>query len=87
LWDLGEFDQKGTTRSKWGSFADLQELAKIAQNENVLLYFDAVLNHKAAADEKEKCKAIEVDWEGTQVFFWRGTNDRPNQDSWRGDSD
>ena len=64
MWDLGEFDQKGTTRTKWGSHGDLMNLVKVAQDNNVLLYFDAVLNHKASADETEKCRAIPVDWDG-----------------------
>ena len=64
LWDLGEFNQKGTTRTKWGSYDDLKKLVGVAQSNHVLLYFDAVLNHKAAADEKENCRAIIVDWDG-----------------------
>ena len=64
MWDLGEFNQKGTTRTKWGTHDDLMNLAKVAENHNVLIYFDAVLNHKAAADETEKCRAIQVQWDG-----------------------
>jgi alpha-amylase len=58
LWDLGEFDQKGTTRTKWGTMDDLNNLVKVSGEKNILIYFDAVLNHKAAADETEKCRAI-----------------------------
>jgi alpha-amylase len=39
-------------------------LVKIAQDKNMLIYFDAVLNHKAAADDTEKCRAIQVEWDG-----------------------
>lgn len=67
LWDLGEFDQKGTVRTKWGSREDLKALEKVAQDNEVLLYFDAVLNHKANADETEKCRAIKVDWDGISL--------------------
>jgi alpha-amylase len=65
LWDLGEFDQKDTTRTKWGSYEELKDLSNKAQEKNIHLYFDAVLNHKAAADETEKCRAIVCDWDGT----------------------
>jgi alpha-amylase len=58
----------------------LKALVKVAQDSNVLLYFDAVLNHKAAADEKEKCMAIEVDWDGYSSK--RGVKDRSYQDYW-----
>ncbi|KAF2665293.1 thermostable alpha-amylase [Microthyrium microscopicum] len=61
LWDLGEFDQKNSIRTKWGSKEDLLALSKKAHDLNVGLYWDAVLNHKAGADNLEKCRAIEVD--------------------------
>jgi len=61
LYDLGEFDQKGSKATKWGSKEELMKLSKKAQELGVGLYWDAVLNHKAAADNKEKCMAIEVD--------------------------
>jgi len=69
LWDLGEFDQKGTTRTKWGSYEDLMNLSKLAHDEKMGIYLDAVLNHKAAADEREKCKAIVCDWDGIFHVF------------------
>jgi len=61
LYDLGEFDQKGTTATKWGSKEELIALGRKAKDLNMGLYWDAVLNHKAGADDKEKCKAQEVD--------------------------
>jgi alpha-amylase len=64
LWDLGEFSQKGTTRTKWGTFEELRNLAAIAKDKNMNLYFDAVLNHKAGADDTEKCMAIVCDQNG-----------------------
>src|ERR1700753_4292540 len=60
LWDLGEFDQKGTVRTKWGSKDDLMALANKAKEIGVGLYWDAVLNHKAGADSIEKCQGVEV---------------------------
>lgn len=65
LYDLGEFDQKGQVETKWGNKEQLLKLSKEAQNVGVGLYWDAVLNHKASADHKEKCKAVEVDNNGT----------------------
>jgi alpha-amylase len=60
LWDLGEFDQKGTVRTKWGSKDDLMTLSHKAKELGVGLYWDAVLNHKAGADKTEKCQVVEV---------------------------
>lgn len=61
LYDLGEFDQKGGVRTKWGSKEELMTLSNKAQELGVGLYWDAVLNHKAGADKKEKAIAVEVD--------------------------
>ncbi|KAK9363108.1 glycoside hydrolase superfamily [Lipomyces starkeyi] len=67
LWDLGEFDQKGSVPTKWGDKDDLVRLAHNAEKAGVLLYADAVLNHKAAADETERCRVAEVDPESMSV--------------------
>lgn len=61
MYDLGEFDQKGSVRTKWGTKDDLLELSKKSKDQGIGLYWDAVLNHKAAADKKEKVTVVEVD--------------------------
>lgn len=54
LWDLGEFDQQGTIRTKYGTKEELlKALASLHQNE-MRVYFDAVLNHRFGADETEE---------------------------------
>lgn len=64
LYDLGEFDQKGGKPTKWGPKEELLELTKAAKDIGIGIYFDAVLNHKAGADHKEKCRVIEVKEDG-----------------------
>ncbi|EAA33974.3 glycoside hydrolase family 13 protein [Neurospora crassa] len=61
LYDLGEFDQKGSVATKWGTKAQLLELARKGKEYGVGLYWDAVLNHRFGADHRERCKAVEVD--------------------------
>ncbi|EON96281.1 putative alpha-amylase protein [Phaeoacremonium minimum UCRPA7] len=80
LYDLGEFDQKGTTVTKWGSFEELMKLAETAKKTGVGLYWDAVLNHKFAADHKEKCLAQEVDQDDRTKFV----SDKYEIDAWVG---
>ncbi|KAG9246023.1 glycoside hydrolase superfamily [Calycina marina] len=63
LYDLGEFDAKGGVGTKWGTKDDLVKMVKKANEIGVGIYWDAVLNHKAAADHKEKCRVQEVDEE------------------------
>ncbi|RVX66773.1 hypothetical protein B0A52_08966 [Exophiala mesophila] len=61
LWDLGEFEAKGSRRTKWGVREELDDLCKEANRLGIAVLWDAVLNHKAAADGKETSNGIKVD--------------------------
>jgi Alpha amylase, catalytic domain len=65
LYDLGEFQQKDSKATKWGTKDDLVEMTEMAAKCGVGVYWDAVLNHKAAADFSEPCYAVKVDPQGT----------------------
>lgn len=60
LYDLGEFDQKGTVRTKYGTKQELKEMIDELHKNKISVYLDAVMNHKAGADRTEKCMAREV---------------------------
>lgn len=60
LYDLGEFDQHGEVRTKYGTKDDYLALINALKEEDIATYADVVLNHKAAADEKETCLAVKV---------------------------
>jgi alpha-amylase len=61
LYDLGEFDQRGSVPTKWGTKDDLLALCAAAHELGVDLYFDAVLNHRCGGDDKQVVHAVEVD--------------------------
>ena len=61
LYDLGEFDQKGNVRTKYGTRAQLEGMIQALHDQGVQVYGDIVLNHKAGADEAEVFQAIKVD--------------------------
>nr|EAQ71557.1 hypothetical protein MGCH7_ch7g964 [Pyricularia oryzae 70-15] len=61
LYDLGQFDQKGSRATKWGPRTDLDELVRAAGDAGIEILFDAVLNHKAGADSTERVLATRVD--------------------------
>lgn len=61
LYDLGEFDQKGTVKTKYGSKEELLAAMGICTQNGVAVYVDLVMNHKAGADETERFQVIEVD--------------------------
>lgn len=69
LWDLGEFDQKESRSTKWGSREDLDELIGFARECGIDVIWDAVINHKQAGDRVEDgIWAVEVDPEGMSSF-------------------
>lgn len=61
LFDLGEFNQKGIIRTKYGTKQELIEAVSACHNFGINVYVDVVMNHKAGADETELFKVIEVD--------------------------
>lgn len=61
LWDLGEFDQKGTVRTKYGTKKELLEAIDELHKNDVKVYADVVLNHKGNADFEEEFMARMVD--------------------------
>ncbi len=62
LYDLGEFNQKGTVRTKYGTKADYESLIATLHDNGIQVYADVVLNHKGGADATEIVKAQEMNW-------------------------
>lgn len=61
LYDLGEFDQKGTVRTKYGTLEELREAIDALHEVGIKVYADVVMNHKAGADFSEEFLAVQVD--------------------------
>nr|WP_199308053.1 MULTISPECIES: alpha-amylase [unclassified Leptolyngbya] len=61
MFDLGEFDQKGTVRTKYGTKEEYVAAIKAAKAAGVRVYADVVLNHKLGADELEEVEATPYD--------------------------
>lgn len=66
LFDLGEFDQKGTVPTKYGTKEQYLNSCKTLQENGISVIADIVLNHKAGGDEKEKFHAVKVNPENRQ---------------------
>src|SRR6266540_5568724 len=62
LFDLGEFDQKGSVATKYGSKAELHAALGALQAQGLAVYADIVFNHKNGADATEEVRAQPVDW-------------------------
>ncbi|GJE88650.1 alpha-amylase [Phanerochaete sordida] len=61
LWDLGEFDQKGTVATRWGTKEELVQAIATAKAHDIDVLIDAVLNHKLGADRPEAFQAVQVE--------------------------
>ena len=63
LFDLGEFDQKGSVRTKYGTKDEFIEATKALHDRGVQFIVDFVFNHKAGGDESEHIQVVKVDEE------------------------
>jgi alpha-amylase len=58
IFDLGEFDQKGSVRTKYGTKDEYVNAIKTAKEAGINIYADIVLNHKLGGDKEEETNAI-----------------------------
>ena len=58
LYDLGEFDQRGTVATKYGTRAAYLAAIEALHQVGIQVYADGVLNHKMGGDQPETFKAI-----------------------------
>lgn len=59
LYDLGEFDQKGSVQTKYGTKDEFIKAIQAAHDQGMAVYADIVLDHKMGADGTEIVKAEE----------------------------
>ena len=62
LYDLGEFNQKGTIKTKYGSKEEYINCINKLKQAGIETYADIVLNHKMGADMLQTIPATKVDW-------------------------
>src|SRR4051812_42996273 len=53
FWDLGEFGQKGSVATWFGTRAELESLIEAAHGANMQIYADYVIDHCSGADAQE----------------------------------
>ena len=61
MYDLGEFLQKGSIGTKYGTIEEYLKAIKILKANNIKVDADVVFNHKMGADDKEKIFAYKMD--------------------------
>ena len=60
LYDLGEFDQQGTVRTKYGTKEEYLEAISAFHKEGIKVYADIVLDHRMGGDKLEEVRAVPV---------------------------
>lgn len=68
LYDLGEFDQKGTIRTRYGTRQEYIDAVNAVHDAGMQVYADIVVNHLMGGDETEKVKVRKVDPENRNEF-------------------
>lgn len=63
LFDLGEFEQKGSVPTKYGTRAQFLKACEVLQEKGIGVMMDVTLNHKGGGDEKERFTVVKVDSE------------------------
>ena len=58
MYDLGEFDQKGTVRTKYGTKEEYLEAIRAFHEAKINVFADIVLNHRMGGDELEEITAV-----------------------------
>ncbi len=58
MYDLGEFEQHGSVRTKYGTKAEYVAAIEALRAAGIQVYADAVLNHRIGGDDTERVKAL-----------------------------
>lgn len=89
LWDLGEFNQKGTVRTKYGTKKELESAIAALHDEGIKVYYDAVLNHRMGADgtENVRLSSQSPDKPNEEISAWTvfnfpGRNNKYSEMKW-----
>lgn len=69
IYDLGQFDQKGSVRTKWGTKRQYNAAIKALHQAGIQAYVDIVLNHMGGADETERITVRKVNPDNRTEFI------------------
>jgi len=69
LYDLGEFDQKGSVRTKYGTKEEYLAAISAVKEAGMHAYADVVLNHRMGGDETEEVVVEEISCDNRNVVL------------------
>lgn len=62
MYDLGEFDQKGSIPTKYGTKDEYLQAIKACHDQTMEVIADIVFDHRMGADDKETIQATAMNW-------------------------
>ncbi|MEM7654640.1 MAG: alpha-amylase family glycosyl hydrolase, partial [Bacteroidota bacterium] len=68
-YDLGEYDQKGSTRTRHGTRAQLDHFLQVAHNHDLKVMADIVLNHRGGGDAQTTYEYNAGPWAGATEYM------------------
>jgi alpha-amylase len=81
-YDLGEFNQKGTIATRYGTLAQLQATITSLHNNNIQVYEDMVMNHLVFADATETINTFQGSKTIYTKFDYVGRNNTYSAYKW-----
>ncbi len=78
LFDLGEFDQKGSVRSKYGTKEEYLNAIQEAQKAGMKVYADVVFNHRMGGDVEEESEGLPISFDNR----WQAVGDYQKVKAW-----
>ena len=81
-YDLGEFNQKGTVATRYGTLAQLQSCIGALHGQGMQVYEDMVMNHLTAADAQEQFSVSGTSYNVYTSFTYPGRNNAYSTFQW-----
>ena len=81
-YDLGEFNQKGTVATRYGTLAQLQSCISSLHGQGVQVYEDMVMNHLTSADAQEQFSVGGTSYNVYTSFTYPGRNNAYSTYQW-----
>jgi alpha-amylase len=81
-YDLGEFNQKGTVATHYGTLAQLQSCISTLHGQGIQVYEDMVMNHLTAADAQEQFNVGGTNYNVYTSFTYPGRANKYSTYQW-----
>jgi alpha-amylase len=82
-YDLGEFDQKGSVATRYGTLAELKSAIGALKSKHIQVYADIVMNHMMGADENDQFTYAGQQFDVPTRFLFSGRAGKYSNYTWQ----